>query len=107
MGRKFSLSASPPIASGLILRLAGYQLPTYLLPGTAQFRLWVQSPTRPQETGGQSLPPSASRASSSALRRIDGTAEGNQKEQKPIPEPKKDTKKNVKNGGHTIPVQMF
>ena len=53
------------------------------------------------------MPPSASRASSSALRRIDGTAEGNQKEQKPIPEPKKDTKKNVKNGGHTIPVQMF
>jgi hypothetical protein len=105
MGHKSSLSASPPIASGLILRLAGYQ-PPCLMPGTAQFRLWVQSPTRLQETGGLPFPPSASRASSSTLRPIDSTAEGNQKEQKPMPEPKKDTKKNVKDGRHTIPVQM-
>jgi hypothetical protein len=106
MGRKSSLSASPPIASGLIVRLAGYQ-PPYLMPSTALFRLWVQSPTQPKQTGGLPLSPSASRASSSTLRPIDGTAEGSQEEQKPIPEPKKDTKKNGKNGGHTIPAQMI
>ena len=41
------------------------------------------------------------------MRPIDGTAEGNQEEQTPIPEPEKDTKKNVKKGGHTIPAQMI
>jgi hypothetical protein len=106
MGRKSSFSASPPIASGLILRLQGYQ-PPHLMPGTAQFRLWVQSPTQPPKTRGLPLPPSASAASSSTLRPVDSTAEGNQEEQKPIPEPKKDTRKNGNNGGHTIPVQMF
>jgi hypothetical protein len=106
MGRKSSLSASPPIASGLILTLAGCPSP-YLMPGTAQFRLWVQSPTQRRESRGLPLPPSASGASSSTFRPTDGTAEGNQAGQRPIPEPKKDTNNNGKNRGHTIPVQMF
>jgi len=106
MGRKSSLFASPPIASGPILRLSGYQAPC-LMPGTAQFRLWVQSPTQPQGTGSLPIPYPPTGASSGTLHPVESTAGGNQEEQKPIPEPKKDTKKNVKNGGHTIPAQMI
>ena len=103
MGRKPSLSASPPFASALILRVQGYQ-PPQLMPGTAQFCLWVQQPTQPQMTRSLPLSQYVSGASSSVLRPDDSTAEGSQEKQKPISESKKDTKKN---GGHTIPVQMI